>query len=87
MNDTMSIGQLIYQTRRQRGIPQYILAGLIGISTRTLQRIEKDEYIPSDDLALMLAQNLRLNAWKVIQLCEKTRGIYYFTIALSESNL
>ncbi|QPC80536.1 helix-turn-helix transcriptional regulator [Phototrophicus methaneseepsis] len=81
----MTIGRLIKEARNQRGISQRTLADLIGVSTRTLVRIENSERIPTDDMIFNLAKCLRLDARQLIQLCEGERGIASFVEPICET--
>lgn len=72
---SLTIGQLIKQSRKQRGMNQQTLADFIGISARTLGRYENDEIIPDDETVKLLADRLRLKSEYLISLCEIQRGI------------
>jgi y4mF family transcriptional regulator len=59
-NSVTELGAIIRQRREVLGILQPQLAGLSGISTRTIQLVEQGKGNPSLDTLLKLAQTLGL---------------------------
>jgi y4mF family transcriptional regulator len=59
-NSITELGAIIRQRREVLGILQPQLAGLSGISTRTIQLVEQGKGNPSLDTLLKLAQTLGL---------------------------
>lgn len=56
------------------------LASKLDMESRTLQRYEANELTPNDSLALRLSELLKLQADRIIHLCEIARGIHLYTI-------
>jgi putative transcriptional regulator len=66
----MELVNKVRETRRQKGLTQEQLADRVGVTRQTILSTEKDYYVPSVRLALLIAHELDTQITELFWLAE-----------------